>query len=146
MKWKKGTLALIAGAFAATLLMSGCGQTRIGYVDSERLMKESPQIQSLVDEGNQKMEEEGKKIDADLSEKKGQLSDEDYAKEEAKARQRMAGLQQSYMVQIQQKVNAALDPIAKEKKLDAIVTNQTQEKVAVEGGIDVTDEAIQKLQ
>jgi outer membrane protein len=77
MKWKKGTLALIAGAFAATLLMSGCGQTRIGYVDSERLMKESPQIQSLVDEGNQKMEEEGKKIDADLSEKKGQLSDED---------------------------------------------------------------------
>jgi outer membrane protein len=146
MKWKKGTLALIAGAFAATLLMSGCGQTRIGYVDSERLMKESPQIQSLVDEGNQKMEEEGKKIDADLSEKKGQLSDEDFAKEEAKARQRMAGLQQSYMVQIQQKVNAALDPIAKEKKLDAIVTNQTQEKVAVEGGIDVTDEAIQKLQ
>ena len=36
--------------------------------------------------------------------------------------------------------------MGKEKKLDAVVDNQAQQKVVIEGGVDVTDEAIQKLQ
>ena len=49
-------------------------------------------------------------------------------------------------MQLKQKLDAALADVAKEKKLDVVVDNQAQQKVVIEGGIDVTDDAINKLQ
>ena len=52
---------------------------------------------------------------------------------------------QQYQMQIRQKVDVALDEIAKEKKLDAILQNSSLEKTVVLGGTDITDDLIQKL-
>ena len=109
-------------------------------------MKEAPQIQSLVEEGNAKIQQAQEDAEKDLAEKKGTMSDEDFQKAQADARRKVAGLNQSYSVQLKQKLDAALADIAKEKKLDAVVDNQAQQKVVIEGGIDVTDDAINKLQ
>ncbi|MBP7249873.1 MAG: OmpH family outer membrane protein [Selenomonas sp.] len=128
------------------LVMSGCGKAKIGYIDGDRIMKEAPQIQSLVEEGNAKIQQAQEDAEKDLAEKKGTMSDEDYQKAQADARRKVAGLNQSYSVQLKQKLDAALADVAKEKKLDAVVDNQAQQKVVIEGGIDVTDDAINKLQ
>lgn len=146
MKFTKKSIALLAYAFAATLVMSGCGKTQIGYIDGDRIMKEAPQITSLVEEGNQKITEAQDEATKDLNEKKGTMSDEDFQKAQQDAQRKIAGINQSYSIQLKQKLDQALADVAKEKKLDAIVDNQQMQKVVVEGGIDVTDEAIQKLQ
>ena len=57
MKLRKKSTALLMAAFASMMLMSGCGQAKIGYIDGERVTKEAPQIASLVEEGNQKLQE-----------------------------------------------------------------------------------------
>lgn len=57
MKLRKKSVGLLAAAFAATMLMSGCGQVKIGYIEGSRVMQEAPQVKSLVDEGNQKINE-----------------------------------------------------------------------------------------
>ena len=146
MKLTKKSRALLVLGVAAMLVMSGCGKAKIGYIDGDRIMKEAPQIQSLVEEGNAKIQQAQEDAEKDLAEKKGTMSDEDYQKAQADARRKVAGLNQSYSVQLKQKLDAALADIAKEKKLDAVVDNQAQQKVVIEGGIDVTDDAINKLQ
>ncbi len=146
MKLTKKSRALLVLGVAAMLVMSGCGKAKIGYIDGDRIMKEAPQIQSLVEEGNAKIQQAQEDAEKDLAEKKGTMSDEDYQKAQADARRKVAGLNQSYSVQLKQKLDAALADVAKEKKLDAVVDNQAQQKVVIEGGIDVTDDAINKLQ
>ena len=146
MKLTKKSRALLVLGVAAMLVMSGCGKAKIGYIDGDRIMKEAPQIQSLVEEGNAKIQQAQEDAEKDLAEKKGTMSDEDYQKAQADARRKVAGLNQSYSVQLKQKLDAALADVAKEKKLDVVVDNQAQQKVVIEGGVDVTDEAIQKLQ
>ncbi len=146
MKITKKSRALLLLGVAAMLVMSGCGKAKIGYIDGDRIMKEAPQIQSLVEEGNAKIQQAQEDAEKDLAEKKGTMSDEDFQKAQADARRKVAGLNQSYSVQLKQKLDAALADIAKEKKLDAVVDNQAQQKVVIEGGIDVTDDAINKLQ
>ena len=146
MKLTKKSRALLVLGVAAMLVMSGCGKAKIGYIDGDRIMKEAPQIQSLVEEGNAKIQQAQEDAEKDLAEKKGTMSDEDFQKAQADARRKVAGLNQSYSVQLKQKLDAALADIAKEKKLDAVVDNQAQQKVVIEGGIDVTDDAINKLQ
>ena len=146
MKLRKKTVGLLAAAFAATMLMSGCGQVKIGYIEGSRVMQEAPQVKSLVEEGNQKIQEAQDEAEKDLAEKKNSMSDEDFQKAQQEAQRKVAGLNQSYSIQLKQKLDTALADVAKEKKLDAIVDNQQMQKTVVEGGIDVTDEAIQKLQ
>ena len=146
MKLTKKSRALLLIGVAAMLVMSGCGKAKIGYIDGDRIMKEAPQIQSLVEEGNAKIQQAQEDAEKDLAEKKGTMSDEDFQKAQADARRKVAGLNQSYSVQLKQKLDAALADIAKEKKLDVVVDNQAQQKVVIEGGIDVTDDAINKLQ
>ena len=146
MKLTKKSRALLVLGVAAMLVMSGCGKAKIGYIDGDRIMKEAPQIQSLVEEGNAKIQQAQEDAEKDLAEKKGTMSDEDYQKAQADARRKVAGLNQSYSVQLKQKLDAALADVAKEKKLDGVVDNQAQQKVVIEGGIDVTDDAINKLQ
>ena len=134
MKLTKKSRALLVLGVAAMLVMSGCGKAKIGYIDGDRIMKEAPQIQSLVEEGNAKIQQAQEDAEKDLAEKKGTMSDEDYQKAQADARRKVAGLNQSYSVQLKQKLDAALADVAKEKKLDAVVDNQAQQKVVIEGG------------
>ena len=130
MKLRKKTVGLLAAAFAATMLMSGCGQVKIGYIEGSRVMQEAPQVKSLVEEGNQKINE----------------AREDAQKAQADAQRKMASLNQSYQMQLQQKVSAALQDIAKEKKLDVVVDSEKEQPTALMGCVDVTDDVIAKLQ
>ncbi|MDD6382783.1 OmpH family outer membrane protein [Mitsuokella sp.] len=145
MKLRKKSLGLLAAAFAATLLMSGCGQAKIGYIDGSRVMQEAPQVKSLVDEGNQKINEAREEAEKSLQENPD-MSQEDAQKAQQDAQRKMASLNQSYQMQLQQKINGALQDIAKEKKLDAVIDSEKSQPTAIYGCTDVTDDVIAKLQ
>lgn len=145
MKLRKKTVGLLAAAFAATMLMSGCGQVKIGYIEGSRVMQEAPQVKALVDEGNQKINEAREDAQKPLQDNPD-MSQEDAQKTQAQAQQKMASLNQSYQMQLQQKVSAALQDIAKEKKLDVVVDSEKEQPTALSGCVDVTDDVIAKLQ
>jgi outer membrane protein len=71
---------------------------------------------------------------------------EEAQKLQQEAQRKAMGINQQYMTQVQQKMDVALAEIAKEKKLDVVVDNEGLQKTVLLGGIDVTDEVIQKLQ
>ena len=146
MKLRKKTVGLLAAAFAATMLMSGCGQVKIGYIHASHYSKqEAPQVKSLVEEGNQKINEAREEAQQSLQDNPD-MSQEDAQKAQADAQRKMASLNQSYQMQLQQKVSAALQDIAKEKKLDVVVDSEKEQPTALMGCVDVTDDVIAKLQ
>ena len=44
------------------------------------------------------------------------------------------------------KVDAAINEVAKEKGIDVVLHSDEQDKVVISGGIDITDDIINKLQ
>ena len=149
MKLRKRTTALLAAAFASMMLMSGCGQARIGYIDGDRVTKEAPQISSLVDEGNQKIQEAQQQAEQDLQQKLKEnpdMSQEDAQKLQQESQRKLQALNQSYALQLRQKLDVALGAVAKKQKLDAVVNNSQEQPIAISGAVDVTDEVIAQLQ
>ncbi|MDD6133138.1 periplasmic chaperone for outer membrane proteins Skp [Selenomonas sp. WCT3] len=149
MKLRKKSTALLAAAFASMMLMSGCGQAKIGYIDGERVSKEAPQISALVEEGNQKLNEAREQSQAEIQQKMKEnpnMSQEDAQKLQMDAQRKLQGINQSYSLQLRQKIDVALGAVSKEKKLDAVVNNSQEQPIAITGAVDVTDEVISKLQ
>ena len=149
MKLRKRSTALLAAAFASMMLMSGCGQAKIGYIDGERVSKEAPQISALVEEGNQKLNEARAQSQAEIQQKMKEnpnMSQEDTQKLQMDAQRKLQGINQSYSLQLRQKMDVALGSVSKEKKLDAVVNNSQEQPIAITGAVDVTDEVISKLQ
>ena len=149
MKLRKKTAAAMIMALLCATLASGCGQTKIGYKDGERVSKEAPQINSLIEEGNQKIEEAQTQASQDLQKKMQEnpnMSQEDLQKAQMDGQRKIQGLNQSYSLQLRQKMDVALAAVSKNKKLDAVVNNSTDQPVAVTGAVDVTDDVIAQLQ
>ena len=145
MKLSKKAVVLLASALFSAALMSGCGKTQIGYIDGSRVMEESPQIKAIVDEGNQKMAETQQEAEQKLKDNPN-MSQEDAQKLQMDTQRKLQGLNQSYTIQVKQKIDAVLADIAKQKKLDAVIDSEGKNKTAMMGATDVTDAVIEKLQ
>ena len=145
MKLSKKAVVLLASALFSAALMSGCGKTQIGYIDGSRVMEESPQIKAIVEEGNQKMAETQQEAEQKLKDNPD-MSQEDAQKLQVDTQRKLQGLNQSYTIQIKQKIDAVLADIAKQKKLDAVIDSEEKKKTAIMGATDVTDAVIEKLQ
>ena len=145
MKLSKKAVVLLASALFSAALMSGCGKTQIGYLDGSRVMEESPQIKAIVDEGNQKMAETQQEAEQKLKDNPN-MSQEDAQKLQMDTQRKLQGLNQSYTIQVKQKIDAVLADIAKQKKLDAVIDSEEKNKTAIMGATDVTDAVIEKLQ
>ena len=138
----------MAAAMLGAMLVSGCGQAKIGYIDGERVTKEAPQINTLVEEGNKKIQEAQTQAGEELQKKLQEnpnMSQEDMQKAQMDSQRKIQGLNQSYALQLRQKMDVALAAVTKEKKLDAVVNNSTDQPTAVTGAIDVTDDVIAQL-
>ena len=135
---KKKLTALILTVLTAGVL-AGCGSAdKVGVVDTQRVQKEAPLAKQYVENHEQKVQEINKK----LAEEKLSMSDEDFQKEQQKQKQELdiysAGLQRQFKSDLDQK----LAEIAKDKEVGIIV----DKRAVPNGGIDVTDEVIAKLQ
>lgn len=153
MKIKLTLVAL--GMALMSVFMAGCGNdTKLGYLDAERVMNEAPQIKTIRDN----IDTKNKEIEAkeqDLYNKKASMSDEDFKKEQMNIQRQYQGLDMQYKSQIKNTMDKVLAEVSTEKELSAVVPKtlvrsngmqiQKQEFV-IQGGIDITDEVIQKLQ
>ena len=138
-------------AAAAVLLTSsffaaGCGQVHIGTVDSTRVQTEAPQIKAVIDEANGKLMEAQQEAQAKF-EASPNMTTEEAQQLQMETQRKMAGLNQMYMTQYEQKLNVAVQDIAKAKDLDIVLDAGSEKTPTVfTGGVDITDEVIGKLQ
>lgn len=149
-------LALVAVVIALmSVFMAGCGnETKLGYVDAERVMNEAPQIKTIRDNIDAKNKELEAK-EQDLYNNKASMSEEDFKKAQADIQRQYQSLGMQYQSQLKNTMDKVLAEISTEKELSAVVPKtlvrsngmQIEKKdFVVQGGIDITDEVIQKLQ
>ena len=147
MKNKKRITAALMSVLCAAALFAGCGKVNVGYVDQNRIQNEAPQIKASIEEMQGKMTEVQKEAEQKLQEASSSgASDEDMQKLQQQMQMKAAGVQQQYAIQIKAKVDAAMDDIVKAKKLDTVVNSNGKDGVIVSGGVDITEDVIQKLQ
>lgn len=147
MKNKKRITAALMSVLCAAALFAGCGKVNVGYVDQNRIQSEAPQIKASIEEMQGKMTEVQKEAEQKLQEASSSgASDEDMQKLQQQMQMKAAGVQQQYAIQIKAKVDAAMDDIVKAKKLDTVVNSNGKDGVVVSGGVDITEDVIQKLQ
>ena len=147
MKNKKRITAALMSVLCAAALFAGCGKVNVGYVDQNRIQNEAPQIKASIEEMQGMMTEVQKEAEQKLQEASSSgASDEDMQKLQQQMQMKAAGVQQQYAIQIKAKVDAAMDDIVKAKKLDTVVNSNGKDGVVVSGGVDITEDVIQKLQ
>lgn len=160
MSHKKNVLFIALMVAAMSIFLTGCSnKANIGYVDLNRVIAESPQLKTI----NDNFEKEYKPYTVqmeDIAQKKGTMSDDDYKKAVQDLQRKVNGVQQKYTAQRKALMDKALGEISKEKSLSAVtaksdvdVNPEAPEEAAVntdgtvvQGGIDITDEVIKKLQ
>lgn len=137
---------LTAALLVASLFMTGCGsQINIGYVDGEKIMTDAPQIKAVIEEGKKKSEEIQQEAMTTL-ESNPNWTDEEKAKALGELQRKLQGINQAYATQLKYKFDEAIADIAQTKKLDVVVDSSENQKIILMGGVDVTNEVIQKLQ
>ena len=147
MKNKKRITAALMSVLCAAALFAGCGKVNVGYVDQSRIQNEAPQIKSSMEEMQSKMAEVQQEAEQKFQEAAASgASEEDMQKLQQQMQMKAAGVQQQYAIQIKAKVDAAMDDIVKAKKLDTVVNSNGKDGVVVSGGVDITEDVIQKLQ
>ena len=136
---KKKTVVLILMVFIAVLL-GGCSEksATIGVVDMQKIMTATPKMKQMQEQLNVK----GKDLMARLEKDKATLPEEEYKKSEEAAYAEFMTMKQAFEVELDTSVKKAIEEVAKEKKLGAVVHKQGM----AWGGVDVTDEVLSKLQ
>ena len=105
-------------------------------------MEESPQIKAVIEENEQKiiaLQEEAQK---ELEGKQG----EELIKAQSDLQRKLQGINQAYATQLKHKLDEVLAEMSQSKKIDVVVDSSKEQPLVMKGGIDLTDELIQKLQ
>lgn len=137
MKMKKGLL--VGMALMGSLLVAGCGsEPQFGVLDGQRVMAESPKIQAI----QQELTTKGEELQAQLREDQKTMSSEQFAKKQQETMQEFMLIKKGLESQLEATMDTATSEVAQEKKLNLILYKQG----VAQGGIDVTDDVIKKLQ
>ena len=134
-----------AAMLALSLMVAGCGQGQIGCVDVNKVMTDAPRVKTLMNEAETKMKDAQQKYDQDVA-AKPDMTDEERTKLQADFQRKISGINQATATQIKSRMDVVIAEIAQQKNLDVVLANSADEKILFQGGIDVTDEVIQKMQ
>ncbi|MDR3561808.1 MAG: OmpH family outer membrane protein [Negativicutes bacterium] len=132
-------LSLIA-IFTLTLLLAGCGANSggVGVLDVNKVMSDSPKVKQFQDQLNVK----GKDLSDKLEKEKAGLSQEEFQKRQEAAYGEFLKAKQDLETEIDSTIKQALEQVSKEKKLGVILYKNG----VAQGGTDITDAVIQKMQ
>ena len=121
------------------VVVSGCGQNKnVGVIDVEKVVTESPKIKVM----NEELMAKHKEIEEKLNTDKTTLSEADFNNAKQSADTEFTALRKDLSGKMETEIKTNLEKIAKEKNLSVII----KKNVTVQGGVDVTDEMIAKLQ
>ena len=137
MKMKKGLL--VGMALMGSLLVAGCGsEPQFGVLDGQRVMAESPKIQAI----QQELMTKGEALQEQLRKDQRTMSSAQFAKKQKETMQEFMVIRKGLETQLEATMETATSEVAAEKKLNLILYKQG----VAQGGIDVTDDVIKKLQ
>ena len=121
------------------VVVSGCGQNKnVGVIDVEKVVTDSPKIKVM----NEELMAKHKEIEEKLNTDKTTLSEADFNNAKQAADAEFTALRKDLSGKMETEIKTNLEKIAKEKNLSVII----KKNVTVQGGVDVTDEMITKLQ
>ena len=121
------------------VVVSGCGQNKnVGVIDVEKVVTESPKIKVM----NEELMAKHKEIEEKLNTDKTTLSEADFNNAKQATDAESTALRKDLSGKMETEIKTNLEKIAKEKNLSVII----KKNVTVQGGVDVTDEMIAKLQ
>ena len=137
--------AIAVVLLTASIFVAGCGSVHIGTVDRSRVQEEAPEIKAVVAEANTKLMEAQSEAQAKF-EANPKMTQEEAQQLQMETQRKLAGLNQMYSIQLEQKLNVAVQDIVKEKRLDIVMDSSKNYPSVLMGGVDITDEVIGKLQ
>ena len=137
--------AIAVVLLTASVFVAGCGSVHIGTVDRSRVQEEAPAIKAVVAEANTKLMEAQSEAQAKF-EANPKMTQEEAQQLQMETQRKLAGLNQMYSIQLEQKLNVAVQDIVKEKRLDIVMDSSKNYPSVLMGGVDITDEVIGKLQ
>lgn len=137
---KLAAVALVA----SSLIISGCGEGQIGAVDVSKVMTEAPRVKKLMEEAQTKVTEEQNKFEQANAGK--ELTDEEAFKAQMDFQRKLESINQAYAAQIKSRMDVVIEEISREKNLDVVINNSSEQKILFRGGIDVTQDVINKMQ
>lgn len=130
---------------AVSVLMTGCGDAKIGAIDVTKVMDEAPRVKTLMAEAEAKAKEAQENYEKEYA-NKPDLTEADVQKAQADLQRKLIGINQAYTAQIKNRLDVVLEEIAREKNIDVVISNAAEDKMIFHGAIDVTDEVIKKMQ
>ena len=132
--------ALLAALLIVGVLVGGCGAkaAAVGVLDVEKVMADSAKVKALQDELNVK----GKALSDQLEQEKAGISAEEYQKRQQTAYGEFLKIKQDLETQIDNSIKQALEQVSKEKNLGIVLYKNG----VAQGGIDITDDVIKKMQ
>lgn len=128
------TLAVVL--LAATGLAAGCGP-RLGVVDSHRVLTESVTALS----SQRQLDDREKAMAADLQLLAGQMGREDFEARRQSYLKELADLKRELEQRLNQRIRAAVAEVARKRRLRIVLVKDATRL----GGIDVTDDVIERL-
>lgn len=137
IRWSAFLLVMIISA----TLLAGCGADKpstIGIVDMQKVMADNPKIKQMQEQLNAKAQE----LTANLEKEKATLKPEEFQQKEQAAYASFMQMKQEFEAQIETQTKKVLEEVAKEKKLGAVIYKNGM----AWGGIDVTEDVLNKLQ
>lgn len=137
---KLAAVALVS----SSLIISGCGEGQIASVDVSKVMTEAPRVQKLMEEAQTKITAEQQKFEQENSGK--ELSDEEALKAQMDFQRKLESINQAYAAQIKSRMDVVIEEISREKNIDVVINNSSEQKILFKGGIDVTQDVINKMQ
>lgn len=135
MKFKYG-LGLMLVALMATV--SGCGSDKAGVIDAQRVVQES----ELGKQFKQEIMDSQKEITDKLEMEKANLSPEELQKRQLELNQEYNAVVSEKQNKFKEALDKAYAEVAKEKNVSIIIYKES----VAGGGIDVTEDVINKLQ
>jgi outer membrane protein len=126
--------------FVGALALAGCSssQGNIGVLDVNKVMADSPKIKQFQEQLNTK----GKELSDQLEKDKAGLSAEEFQKRQEAAYGDFLKVKQDLENQIDASIKQAVEQVSTEKKLSVVLYKNS----VAQGGTDITDAVIGKMQ
>ena len=138
LKNRKIAFVLVA-IFALALLLGGCGAANtVGVLDVQKVMTESPKVKQLQEQLNTKAKELSDQLEKD----KATMSADEFQKRQETVYGEFMKTKQDLESQIDASIKQTLEQMMKDKKLGVVIYKNS----VAAGGVDITEEVINKMQ
>lgn len=140
MRTKHTLILAIAATVVLGLLLGGCANTvgAVGILDVNKVMADSPKVKALQEQLNVKAKELSDQLEKD----KASLSAEEFQKKQEATYGSFLQLKQELEGQVDASIKQSVEAVAKEKKLGIVIYKNS----VAQGGTDITDEVIKRMQ